>query len=217
MNERLHGRATHADWLFWAAVAIGASHIWAVQQDLGGALVIAWKGAGAGLLALWAVANVRSRDGWMIAAVLGFGALGDVLIDAVGLVAGALAFIAGHIIAIQLYWRNRRDHMTPSQRLLGTLLAPGTVLISWLLVPEASAAVGVAVYAAFLGAMAAMAWTSRFSRYRVGIGTLLFVVSDWLIFARLGGRIDPDIARMLIWPLYFGGQALIARGVVTRL
>jgi uncharacterized membrane protein YhhN len=206
-----------AEYLWWAALAAGASYMWAVQQDLTGPPIIAWKGAGVALLAAWAAANARSRDGWWIAAVLAFGALGDVLIDAAGLIAGAVAFIAGHILAILLYRRNRRAGLTPSQRLLGTLLAPGTVLVSWLLIPGAEDALGIAAYSAFLGLMAACAWTSRFSRYRVGVGALLFVVSDWLIFARLGGRMDPDIARMLIWPLYFAGQALIARGVVTRL
>ena len=209
--------ALRHNWLWSAALAAGASYLWVVQQDLSGPAVIAWKGAGVGLLALWAAANARSRDGWLIAAALAFGALGDVLIEAAGLVPGALAFIGGHIVAIMLYWRNRRVILSPSQRLLGALLAPATMLVSWLLVPDAGAALGVAAYAAVLGMMTALAWTSRFSRYRVGIGAVFFVVSDWLIFARLGGHIDPDIGRMLIWPLYFAGQALIARGVLIKL
>lgn len=205
------------DIIWWAALFAGVSYMWAVQQDLNGPAIVAWKGSGVALLALWAAANARTRDGWWIAAVLAFGALGDMLIDAVGQIPGALAFTGGHILAIILYWRNRRPSLSPSQRLLGALLAPATVLVSWLFIPDAGDALGIAAYSAFLGLMAAMAWTSRFSRYRVGIGAVLFVVSDWFIFARLGGRIDPDVARLLIWPLYFAGQALIARGVVTRL
>src|SRR3546814_9506865 len=54
--------------------------------------------SGVGLLALWAAANARSRDGWMIAAALGFGALGDWLLDAVGMMPGAAAFAVGHLI-----------------------------------------------------------------------------------------------------------------------
>jgi YhhN family len=46
---------------------------------------------------------------------------------------------------------------------------------------------------------------------------MLFLISDLIIFARLGGAMDGDIARLLIWPLYFAGQALIAWGVVTSL
>lgn len=204
--------------LLWlAATFAGASYFLAVVQDLTGPAILVWKGAGVGLLAAWAAANARNRDGWWIAGVLAFGALGDVLFDGVGLIAGALAFIVGHVLAIGLYWRNRRPNLSPSQQALGIMLAPATVLISWLLVPDAGDALGVAAYALFLGMMASMAWISRFSRYSVGIGAVLFVVSDWLIFARAGGAVDPDIARMLIWPLYFLGQALIARGVVRRL
>jgi uncharacterized membrane protein YhhN len=212
-----HSAGVRHSILWWAALAAGVSYMGPVTQDMTGPAIIAWKGAGVALLALWAIANATTRDGWLIAGVLAFGALGDVLIDAWGLIPGALAFVGGHILATILYWRNRRPSLSPSQRLLGTLLAPMTVLVSWLLISDPQQALSIAAYATFLGLMAAMAWTSRFSRYRVGVGAIFFVISDLFIFARLGGAVDPDIARMLIWPLYFAGQALIARGVVTRL
>jgi hypothetical protein len=65
--------------------------------------------------------------------------------------------------------------------------------------------------------MAAAAWLSRFPRYRVGTGAVLFVISDWLIFSRMG-RFDlgllPDL---LIWPTYYAGQVMIATGIVQCL
>jgi uncharacterized membrane protein YhhN len=206
-----------APWLWVAALLLGASYMIPVAQDLSGPAIWAWKGAGVAALAAWAALNVRGADGWWITAVLGFGALGDVLIDAAGLTAGALAFVIGHALAIILYRRNRRASLTPSQRSLALLLPPGTAIIAALLVSGAGDSMAVTLYAAILGLMAATAWISRFSRYWTGLGAILFVVSDLLIFARLGGRMDPDIARMLIWPLYFAGQAMIARGVVSRL
>jgi hypothetical protein len=43
------------------------------------------------------------------------------------------------------------------------------------------------------------------------------VISDWLIFSR-GGSLDlgvlPDL---LIWPLYYAGQVMIATGIVQCL
>ena len=57
----------------------------------------------------------------------------------------------------------------------------------------------------------------KFPRYRVGLGAVLFVVSDWLIFSRMGPfdlGVLPDI---LIWPLYFAAQLMIATGVVQVL
>jgi hypothetical protein len=49
------------------------------------------------------------------------------------------------------------------------------------------------------------------------LGAALFVVSDWLIFSRFGTfnlGVLPDI---LVWPLYYAGQVMIATGVVQTL
>lgn len=205
-------RAAHKS-LFVAALVAGASYYFADRLIAPGPLHIVWKGAGVTLFALWAALNARSRDGWLIAAVLALGALGDVLLEAIGLTIGAVAFLAGHLVAIGLYLANRRAAPTGSQRLLSLALLIGTPVISWLLTRDA----GVALYAAGLGAMAAAAWISRFPRYRVGLGAVLFVISDLLIFARLGPLANSALPGLLIWPTYFAGQALIAWGVVTTL
>jgi len=82
---------------------------------------------------------------------------------------------------------------------------------------DRGAAPGIALYAAGLGAMAASAWVSRFPRYRVGLGAVMFVASDLLIFSKMGPLAGARIPSILIWPLYFAGQALIAWGAVTTL
>lgn len=202
--------------IFWAAIVAGASYFPATKLLADGALLVVWKGAGVALLALWAAVQARSVDGWLIAAVLALGAAGDVLLETAGLTVGALAFLAGHLVAIGLYAR----HLRPDWR-SGLPIAVGRLLIipvlAFLFPAERAAAPGIALYATGLGAMAAMAWLSDFPRNRVSLGALLFAVSDLLIFARLGplaGSIVPDL---LVWPLYFGGQALIATGVVRAL
>lgn len=200
-------------WIWWAAIVAGVSYFAAGRLGIEGPALIAWKGAGVGLLALWAAAQAKALDGWLLAAVLALGALGDVLLETHGLTVGAVAFFAGHVVAIWLYRRNRRINLSASQIALAVALLIGTPLISWLLSRDA----GVALYAAALGGMAAAAWASRFPRYRVGIGAVLFVVSDLLIFARMGPLADSLLSGLLIWPTYFGGQALIAWGVVRTL
>ena len=72
-------------------------------------------------------------------------------------------------------------------------------------------------YALIVGAMAGAAWTSRFSCYRVGIGAAMFVVSDLIIVAGESGHVSQEIGSWLIWPLYYGGQFLIATGVVQTI
>lgn len=209
------GTVARPMWLF--ALIAGASFTAAAWLSLDGPWVVAWKGLGVGALALWAAMNARNLDGWLIAATLAFGALGDVLLDAVGLTTGAVAFLIGHGVAIGLYARHRRPMLSLSQRLLGLVLAPATVAISALFAAPAGQAAGVALYAAGLGTMAAFAWTSAFPRYRVGLGAVLFVVSDLLIFSRMGPLADSSLPTLLIWPLYFAGQALIAAGTVPVL
>ena len=104
--------------IWWAALIAGVSFMVPVLAGWHGPAIIAWKGAGVGLLALWAAAQARSVDGWLIVAVMALGALGDVLLDAIGLETGAAAFAAGHILAIILYARRRRLRLSGSQRLL---------------------------------------------------------------------------------------------------
>ncbi|NYF31892.1 lysoplasmalogenase family protein [Sphingopyxis sp. JAI108] len=206
-----------ARWLWLLALAGGVSFMLAVVQRLDGPAIWAWKTTGVGFLALWAAANARERHGGLIAAALAFGALGDYLLDAKGLVAGAAAFAVGHVVAIALYLMNRRTQTTPSQRLLGWLTMPATLAIVWGMLSPAAGWWHAAVYSLFVAAMAAAAWTSRFPRYRTGIGAMLFLASDLFIFAGEGGVLGKDVTMWLVWPLYFAGQALIAWGVVGTL
>ena len=208
-----------ARWLWLAALVGGISYFAAVYMRLDGPAIWAWKASGVGLLAVWAAANARGADGKLIAAVLACGALGDWLLDAVGMLAGAAAFATGHLIAIMLYLRNRRPSLTSSQRLLAWALVPLALIIAWGLTRGADAALmGAAIaYTGGVAIMASTAWISRFPRYRTGIGAMAFLASDLFIFAGEGGTLSKDITLWLVWPLYFGGQALIAWGVASML
>lgn len=180
-------------------------------------LLIAWKGAGVGLLAVWAAMQARSLDGWLIALVMALGATGDVTLETHGMIPGGLAFAAGHLVAIVLFVRNRRPETTLSQKMLAILLIPAVIWIAWTLPADRAMAIDLAVYASPLAFMASLAWISRFSRYLTGIGAILFVISDLLIFSRLGPLAGSPLPDLLIWPLYFTGQAMIAIGVVRTL
>jgi uncharacterized membrane protein YhhN len=202
-------------WLLASLVA-GISYFFARDSQLPGLYLMAWKGTGVALLAIYALVRHSGADSRQIATVMAFGALGDVLIE-LQLEWGAIAFLIGHLVAIHLYLRHRRARLTLSQKAATLCFLVLIPLISFLLPTDRAAAPGVALYATGLGAMTAAAWTSTFSRYTVGIGAVLFAVSDLLIFARIGplaGSIIPDL---LIWPLYYFGQFLICTGVIGEL
>jgi uncharacterized membrane protein YhhN len=205
-----------ATWLLILALVLGAGFWFVGQHTIPRLPWIAWKGAPVGLLTIWAALNARGRDGWLITAVMALGALGDVLLE-LSQVWGGIAFLAGHLIAAILYLLHRRAKPTPSQVALSLVLLIGVPLIAFLLPADRAAAPGIAVYATALAVMAASAWLSRFPRYRVGLGAVLFVASDLLIFAKMGPLSGSLIPIVLIWPLYVGGQTLIAWGAVTTL
>ncbi len=199
-------------WLLASLVA-GMSFFFVRDGALAGLFKMAWKGAGVALLAVYALIRAPGTDGKMLAAVMAFGAAGDMAIE-ISLEAGAASFFVGHVIAIALYARHRRTSLTPTQKATAVALLLGTPLIAFLLPADRSAAPGVALYALALGGMAAAAWSSAFPRYRVGLGAVLFVVSDLLIFSRMGPLRASPLPDLLIWPLYYLGQLLICTGAV---
>ena len=196
-----------------ASIVAGFSYLWPVVAHHEGPIWTMWKGACVALLALWCALQARSFDGWLIAAVMALGAAGDVLLETNGTSAGAVAFIGGHIVAMTLYFRNWRPLITFSQRILAVLVVPFAVFVGFSLTGDTM----VAIYCFFVGGMAASAWTSRFPRYRTGIGAMIFLASDLLIFARMGPLSGTVWVSPTIWLLYFGGQLLIAVGVVKSL
>ena len=198
----------------WLVLGIAlALAFWMVTGSaLGGLYQMALKGGSVAALAAYALSRSRATDAKLIAAVMAVGAAGDVGMELDTSIGGAL-FLLSHLIAIALYWRNRRPQPAGSQRAAAAALLIGVPLATWLLARDPLPV----IYAVALGGMAASAWLSRFSRYHVGIGALLFVASDLLIFARLGGRLDQSITGWLVWPLYYAGQLMICTGVIRAL
>jgi uncharacterized membrane protein YhhN len=199
-----------------AAIVGGVSYLAADHLALSPAVSLAWKGSGVGFLALYAALSAETADGWLLWAVMAFGAAGDVLLGAAGFVVGGGAFLVGHLVAIALYLRNRRAGLGWSSWVAAAALIVATVTMAFLLPADRAGAPGVAIYATGLACMAASAWLSRFPR-SIAIGATMFLASDLLIFARSGPLPASALVGFAVWSLYFAGQALIATGVVRAL
>jgi uncharacterized membrane protein YhhN len=200
-------------WIFSAALVAGLSYMASWGLGLPEGAAIAWKGAGVGLLAVWASLQGRSTDHRLLAAVLLLGATADMVLE-LHFVGGAAIFALGHVAAITLYLRNRRAGTGPRDVALAGLFVVGIALFASQLASK-EMALAVAFYALLLAAMAATALLSRFPL--AAAGALLFVASDLLIFARMASLAEAGWVTPAIWLSYFAGQALIALGVVRRL
>lgn len=201
----------HRPWLLASLVA-AATYYFVWNNPIGGVWLILLKGSAVGLLAAYAFRRTSGLDGMILLAVLGLSAAADMALELDFTVGGAL-FFASHLVAIVLYLRNRRQTTSLSQKLFAAALLFGVPAVSYFLSERAD----IALYATGLGAMAAAAWMSAFPRYRVGLGAVLFVISDWLIFSRFGALDLSPFPDILIWPVYFAGQLMIATGVVQTL
>ncbi len=204
---------TRIDPLFALALIAGATYYANVWLQLEGTAGVVWKGVGVALLAFWARGKAVNPDGRMIGAVLALGALGDVLLELQGMAAGAVAFLAGHFLASYLYLRHRR---VPGAQWIAPPIAAGMSALGWWIFKGDAQAGLLAFYLFGLSLMTASAMLSRLGTL-VAAGALLFFVSDWLIFLGEGRLIAAEIPRLLIWPTYFAGQALIAWGAVHAL
>lgn len=200
----------------FASVLAGVTYIFSWDMELSKAASLTWKGLGVGLLTVYAALRARDLNGWLLAAVMALGTLGDVLLG-IHFITGAVAFLAGHAVAVGLYLRNRRRTIQKSQLALAILLVPATVFIAFMLPADRAAAPGVAFYTLGLSTMAATAWTSRFPRFTVGIGALMFLVSDLVIFAKMGPLPETFLTGLAVWVPYYFGQMLIAVGVAGAL
>ncbi|WP_338468389.1 lysoplasmalogenase [Novosphingobium sp. ZN18A2] len=207
--------AERRPWLL-ASLFFGVTFWFVSQSAMPGIYQIAWKGAGVAMLAGYAWAHHPSRDAHLLAIVMALSAIGDMALE-VRPEAGVGAFFLSHLAAIALYARHRRVETSGSQKALAVLLLVVVPLLGYILPVDRGSANTVAFYALALAGMAGMAWTSSFPRYRVGLGALMFVASDLLIFAKLGPLADARLLTWPIWPLYYFGQFLIATGVIGAL
>lgn len=201
----------HRPWLL-AGIAAAVAFYFLRDNPIGGIQLALLKGTGVMALAIYALRRTPVRDGMILALVMALSSIGDMAIE-FSFELGGAAFFFSHLAAITLYLRNRREHSSPSQKALAVVLLIGTPIISLMLTQN----LAVGLYGLALGGMASTAWMSRFTRYRVGAGAVLFVISDWLIFAEQTMLANSSLPNLLIWPLYFGGQFLIATGVIQTL
>lgn len=183
--------------------------------SLGDIYLMIVKGGAVASLAAYALRRLSGPNAALLALFLGLSALGDALIIIdIGL--GGAAFFAAHLFAIFLFARHRRSTLAVSQAILAILLLGATPLLSYLLTLPGTDWLLI-IYSAVLGLMACMAWSSAYPRYQVGIGAILFVISDLLLFGSMGLLQNISLAGALVWPIYYIGQLMICTGVVRTM
>ena len=222
INESTSGMVRRAlverrPWLIASLIAALAWWGLGGSDIVPGLYKVIWKGAPLLLLAAYAWQRHLGSDGTVLAGFLVIAGMSDMMSELQFAAAGTLMGFS-LLLAIWLFSRNRRDHASLTQVGLAVVIAVTVPLVAWFLLAGQDGRLIVTGFALLLAIMAATAWISRFSRYRVGAGAMLFVASELLLFASFGPVMQGSpVARLLIWPLYYAGQLMITTGVVSRL
>lgn len=174
------------------------------------------KGSACAFLGFYAWLRHSSSDARLLAGAMAVASIADMAIE-FDIGVGAGVFIVFHLLCIRLFIRHNRGPMTQRDNFVLLALVMVPPFAGYWLPDEQLWSLLAATYGVFLGVMAASAWASDFPRLRVAAGAILFVISDLLIFSRLGPLEGSLIPEYLVWPAYYLGQFLIAVGVVTTL
>lgn len=203
--------------VLFASILLGTAYAatWTVPVDE--PIKLVWKFACVGSLALYAALRARSLDGWLLVAVLLCSAMSDVLLETAGQLVGGLSFIVADLFAIALYARNARAKASWRAWLATLLVMIECAALAFALPADRDAAPGIAIFVLPLALMAAMAWHSRFPRPLVGLGAIMILGSDMLIFARMGPFEGVALINEAIWLVYFLGEVLVTIGVTGML
>lgn len=176
-----------------------------------------------GIVVLAALA--LSRHSLLLAAALTFGAAGDVLLaldTQMSFIAGAGAFLVGHLFYIALFLRagvGPAAWRQPPRLLAMAAVVVAAVGMTLLLVPRDSALfVPLSVYTGVLTLMTATSFTLPATRWLAMAGAVLFFISDGFVAANMF-HANPDPAAAFWrsfagWMTYWAGQAAICFGAL---
>ncbi len=211
------------DWgtiTFYGALALGLIYEAAFcyrDKGLAGFLV---KTGSTALLALWAY---LAGGPVLLVLALAFSSLGDAFLagkQARWLLPGMGAFFIAHAAYVPLFWGLAVDERTlPILAAQIILVLGGAGFVRWL-APwvEPGMRLPVIAYGALILVMGAAALALMPSWWIVTLGAMMFIASDVILslqlFRKPADQPTSIPASLAVWALYFGGQVLIAWGVL---
>ncbi|MEL6488059.1 MAG: lysoplasmalogenase family protein, partial [Pseudomonadota bacterium] len=95
----------HRPWLVASLIA-GIAYYFVWNNPIGGLWLIALKGAGVGLLAIYVFRRTRGAEGAILTLVLALSAAADMVLE-IDFRGGGVLFALSHVLAVYFYGRHR--------------------------------------------------------------------------------------------------------------
>tara|TARA_R110001606_G_scaffold313588_1_gene460216 strand:- start:50 stop:697 length:648 start_codon:yes stop_codon:yes gene_type:complete len=213
---------TGGDISFYGALALGALYGAGFCYREKGVAGLVVKTTSTALLALWAY---LAGGPLLLVAALGLSSLGDLFLALKGeawLKPGMAAFFLAHVAYVALFWSlgaEERTLLVLAAQIV--LVLAGAAFIRWLVPWLGEMRNPVIIYAGVILMMGAAALNLQPALWPVTLGALMFIASDVILSLQLFTKPADAPAGMLsslaVWFLYFGGQVLIAWGLLAVL
>lgn len=229
-NSKPKRNETLAQSILLLSIVAAVCHGLDLASGYGELARLALKGTPVTLLALFALVAARTGSHVALVFALAFSAVADILIStgaAHAFISGLVVFLVAHLVYTGMFFRNRDDSNLISKRrymLVAILWIGGVVNVIFLYPLLGQMLMPVLAYSIALLTMASMAIFSRFNMAVVGLGAVLFVISDGLLGFRYFSMLPENAAMLtyepaswtkhMVWACYYSGQLLLAGGVI---
>lgn len=177
------------------------------------------KGSAVGLLVIFVMISMQSLNHFLLLLALAASVGGDVLLAIPhenSFTRGLTSFLAAHVVFIILYIKNRMlaEDVTSLRVWIGAGLWALVAAAGFLLYPQlGDMMMPVFTYSIILAAMATTAIFSKYPIKLVGLGALLFVISDAALGANKFLEV-PVFVGHIVWATYYLAQLLMTLGVI---
>lgn len=209
----LLGLALGATYWFGAAARSGLG--FAFLADLPHALVVSWKCAATGALALSTFLTTRGTRLQRLAVTFALIWFADLMLALGQAMAAGAVFTAAHLVAASAFWQldPRKQAKGPASALAALVLA--LALASLVTVWQLGGSPLFAMFPMFSAIATALAARSALPVALVALGYGIYFLSDAIVVVAVASPAGATPWGWLAWLTYFGGLALLARGLAV--
>lgn len=200
---------------YWFGAAARSGLAFTFLADLPGALVVGWKCAATGALVLSTFLATRGTRLQRLAVTFALIWFADLMLAVGQAIASGVVFTVAHLVAASAFARldRRQQAKGPALALASVVLA--LALASLVTVWQLGGSPLFAIFPLFSAIATALAARSTLPLGLVALGYAIFFLSDAIVVVDMTASTGPRMWGWLSWLTYFGGLALLARGLAV--
>jgi hypothetical protein len=200
---------------YWFGAAARSGLAFTFLADLPGALVVSWKCAATGALALSTFLATRGTRLQRLAVTFALIWFADLMLALGQAIVSGVVFTAAHLVAASAFAQldPREQAKGPALALAGVVLA--LALASLVTVWQLGGSPLFAIFPLFSAIATALAARSTLPLALVALGYAIFFLSDAIVVVDMTASPGPRSWGWLSWLTYFGGLTLLARGLAV--